>query len=237
GVVRTDALDTFAGATVRTQPLDDSRRTTPAYGSLRAKLDKSDAKIKKIEESLDQLEKNVRMFIEAGYAGPALKDRKRLEKQREAVPRRGEGTAKVRPFGVNMFSGLYFDAGDFTAGLALTYIPDVMKGFGLECEAGYIGMAGAQEGLGASLNLLYLPDWGNRVFIPYFAAGAGIIYTSNAGAGLGKQTDPAANLGGGVFFPMSNKFSLRADARLMCRFEEDTKKVDGRFYLALHCGF
>jgi hypothetical protein len=231
GFIRTDALQPFAETTVRTEAGISEQYTSPLFNTLQQELDKSDVKIRKIESTMDQLEKMIEMYAQSGSGMIGAPG----ESRRKGALRRGAGEDRplAYSYGFHVFSGVYFEGKDFTAGGAVSWFPESLAGFGLELEGGYIAMEGDRSGASLNLSLLYPLPLKKAGLLPFIAGGGGVVRLSDGDAGVGSDNRLATHLGLGALYRLSDDFDLRGELRAQ-KCEDD---FDGRVSLALHYGF
>ena len=205
-------------------------QSSSLYRTLQDELNKSDEKIRKIELAMDQLEKVVEMYAQNDSAMGLSNGKFPGSKGRGKIS--GEDAPLSGRLGFLVFSGLYFEEKELTAGLAVSWFPRALKGLAFELEGGYHAMKNDLQGGTVNLNLLYPIGSEDLRFRPYLSAGSGIFYTSGSN-GQKSDIDTSANLGLGAVCPLSHGVSLRLDSRLFFRFMDGEQKNDGRFYLAL----
>ena len=129
GFIRTDAFQFSAETAGRAEAGISPQYTSPLYNTLQQELDNSDAKILKIERTMDQLEKMIGMYAQSGsgmIGAPAESRRKDVLRE---VP--GEDSPLAYSYGFHVFSGVYFEGNDFTAGGAVSWFPEPLAGFSL----------------------------------------------------------------------------------------------------------
>ncbi|MBN2289141.1 MAG: hypothetical protein JXQ83_07395 [Candidatus Glassbacteria bacterium] len=234
GFVRTSALQLSAMAAAQEGKALLSGPASPLYNTLQEELNKSDAKIRRIEQAVSHLEGMVDKYTQADSAMHGKRGAKGKALRSQEFPEAGGSWAGYRGF--DLFSGMYTKEKDLTIGGAVSWFPESMSGFGLELEAGYLFLEGDRRGAGLSLDLLYPLGWSRPWLMPYLCAGGGLFYLSGVD-GAGSETNPSANLGAGALCPLSSGFSLRPDLRLFASFNDGERNIDGRFFLALHRGF
>ena len=204
--------------------------TSSLYAALEEELDRSTVKIRKIENSLDQLKKIVEMYgqSESGMIGPSG------ERIGTGTGAFGAGSLSAYSYGFHVFSGLYFKERDFTVGGAVSWFPRLLAGFGLELEGGNILMEDDRKGTSLDLSLLCPLPLKGIGLLPFISGGGGVVRLSgDDDAGLGSDTRVATHLGFGALYRLSGGFSLRGELRVQNCEDE----FDGRASLALHHGF
>ena len=231
GFIRTDALQPFAETTVRAEAGISAQYTSPLYNTLQQELDKSDAKIRKIESTMDQLEKMIEMYAQSGSGMIGAL----AESRRKDALRGGPGVDRhlAYSYGFQVFGGVYFEGKDFTAGGAVSWFPELLAGFGLELEGGYLAMEDDRSGTSLNLSLLYPLPLKRAGLLPFIAGGGGVVRLTDGDAGLGSDNRVATHLGLGAFYRLSDDFNLRGELRAQNCEDE----FDGRVSLALHHGF
>jgi len=231
GFIRTTALISLAEATAPLEAGFSLEEASPLYESLRRDLDESDSKIEKIERTLDQLEKMVRIYsrLDSGMLG-ASRESGKPEAWSETLQ---AGCPLGYSLGFQLFSGAYLKEKDFTAGGAVSWFPKTTAGFGIELEGGYISLKAGEKGTSLNLSLLYpLPLKSSRL-LPFVLGGGGAVRMNAAGSGSVYKTRATAHLGLGALYRLSDGFSLRAELRgQRCR-----DQYDGRGSLSLLRGF
>ncbi|MFC1614335.1 hypothetical protein ACFL5K_03475 [Gemmatimonadota bacterium] len=224
GFIRTEDIRSPAEITTGSRE-EVTTQSSSLYGILQGELTKSDEKIRRIELAIDQLEQMVAMYAQTDST-------RALSENAGRGKVTGAGASSSGKFGFLVFSGLYFEEKELTAGLAASWFPEALKGLGLELEGGYHAMKNDLQGGTFNLNLLYPLGREDSRIRPYLSAGGGIFYTSGSNE-RDSNMDTAANLGLGALCPLSHGVNLRLDTRLFVRFMDGEQKSDGRFYLAL----
>jgi len=231
GFIRTEALQSFAETTVRAEVGISAQYTSSLFNTLQQELGKSDAKIRKIESTMDQLEKMIEIYAQSGSGMIGAPG----ESRRKDALRGGAGEDRplAYSYGFHVFGGVYFEEKDFTAGGAVSWFPELLAGLGLELEGGFIAMEGDSSGTSLNLSLLYPLPLKMAGLLPFIAGGGGVVRLSDGDAGPGSDNRLATHLGLGALYRLYDDFNLRGELRV----QNSENEFDGRVSLSLHYGF